>query len=238
MNKKIAYFILSSFTWAAVCNGVFLVRAYAQQGDIISTGGDPAQTCAEAKAAEEERHRSQLIELQKAEIDATKDFNNRLLMCKADKECRESAREELDTKRRNIQAQRNEVNAEYAKRLLDIGHRCQTASRQPQLKPLQPKLDPRDPNASSNTPTTWTDVDGNKQPMSNRYVFTSPDGKKFAFPRVLDERSSGGSRWVLDPTSIKYTDQKKEKGDSLLARAWYHNQSGGVRDKYGVLISH
>ena len=92
MNKKIAYFIHSGFAWAVMCTGSFSVRAYAQLGDIISTGGDPAQTCAEAKAAEGERHRNQLIELQKADIDVIKDYNNRLLMCKADKECRESAR--------------------------------------------------------------------------------------------------------------------------------------------------
>lgn len=139
INKRTVRFLLSGLSWAAMCTGLFPMRAYAQQGDIISSQGDPPQTCAEARAAEDELHRSQLLELQKAGIDATKDYNNRLLMCKADRECREAAKEELDEKRRGIQAQRNEVNAEHRKRWLDISHLCQVERRSVKPQPQQPE---------------------------------------------------------------------------------------------------
>lgn len=229
MNKSIANFIIRSMLWAAMGAGSVPVHAPAQQSDIISTEGDSAQACAEAKATEDERHRRQLLELQKAGTDALKNYNNRLIMCKADEECREQAEQELHDKQRNIQMQRNEENAEHANRQLDIGQQCQTANRQPPLKSLQPKLDPR-------TPTTWTDARGNEQPLSNRYVYTGPDGRSFAFPKIIDERATNGKLWKLDPKSIIY--QKNKKG-AMNAQARYRNQSNPqeISDpEYGVWI--
>jgi hypothetical protein len=195
-----------------MCAGSFPVRAYAQQGDIISSQGDPAQTCAEAKAAEEERHRSQLIELQKADIDATKDYNNRLLMCKADRECRKAAKEELDEKRRSIQMQRNEVNAEHNKRKLDISHLCQAERRSAKPQPPQSQTGESLPDSgeidsetkvppgagAGETSPPPSDTAGKIVADNDKFftdVFNS-HGKTYTPPKV--KRNPGLARWEED----------------------------------------
>jgi hypothetical protein len=101
----------------------------------------------------------------------------------------------------------------------------------------QPKLDPRgSPLPDPNTPDTWTDAEGNEQPLSNRYIYTTPDGKQFAFPKVIDERSSGGNVWVLDPKSIVI--QQRKGGLLANSLATYRNQSDPqyVMKRHGTLV--
>jgi len=230
MNKRIACFLFSAVTWAAVCAGFLSARAYAQSDDIISSQEGPGQTCAEARAAEEERHRSELSELQKADIDALKDYNNRLLVCQADRECREDAKKQLNEKRRSIQTQRNEVNAEHAKRRLDDTQRCRTKASQPELKPLQPKLDPRKPSPSSDT--TWKDAYGDEYPTSNRHVFTTPDGKQFAFPRTIE---IAGDVYDLDTKSFQH---HKSSWGGWNTQAYYRNRTNPQdrTSRHGTLV--
>lgn len=230
MNKRIAGFLFSVVTWAAVYAGLFPLRAHAQSGDILSSRSEPGQTCAEIRAAEEERHRSELVELQKADIDALKDYNNRLLVCQADRECREGAKKELNEKRRSVQTQRNEVNAEHAKRRLDNTQRCRTKAAQPVLKPLQPKLDPREPAPSPDS--TWKDAYGDEYPASNRHVFTTPDGKKFAFPRTID---IGGNLYDLDTKSFQH---HKSNWNGWNTQAYYRNRTNPQdrTSRHGTLV--
>lgn len=69
------------------------------------------------------------------------------------------------------------------------------------------------------TPTTWTDVDGNDQPLSNREVFTTKDGKQFAFPRTIE---IGSDIYELDPKSFTYN---KASWGGWNAMAYYQNKA-------------
>lgn len=178
MVKRTACVVLSGIIWAVLSQGTFQASVRAQQGDIISSQSDPVQTCAEAKAAEEERYRNQLLELQKADIDAIKDYKNQLLMCKADTECHKTARQELSEKRRSIQAERNEVKAEHAKRKLEIEHRCRAERRSP--KP-QPPPDAEFPASGEIDSETKVPAEG-KQPQSDKPTSKVPEEKDPGLP--------------------------------------------------------
>ncbi len=155
-------------------------------------------SCADARGAEDQRYYDQMAELQQEVIDITKDYHNRLLLCKNDSGCRDEAKNELGERRRANSVQKNDEIAAHTKKKIEMSRACQRKDRQPVLKPLQPRLDPRTPDVSEDT--TWTDAYGNQHPASNRQVFTTPEGKRFAFPKTTE---IGGEPYDLDPSSMR-----------------------------------
>ena len=99
-----------------------------------------------------------------------------------------------------------------------------------QMKPLGPaKLDPREQPAQT-PPPTWTDAHGDTHPMSNRFVYTTPEGRRLAFPRTI---VFVGQRYTLDEKSILY---KGSAGGLWNAEADYRNAAGDRTTRHGTLV--
>jgi hypothetical protein len=82
-------------------------------------------------------------------------------------------------------------------------------------------------------PGKWTDSYGDTYELRNRYVSTSPEGKKFAFPLTIEVVNQP---YVLDKSTIKF---KGSRGGLWNSVAKYRNPSNAndnVHERHGTLV--
>jgi hypothetical protein len=82
-------------------------------------------------------------------------------------------------------------------------------------------------------PGKWTDSYGDTYDLRNRYVATTPEGKRFAFPLTIEVVNQ---RYVLDKSTIKF---KGSPGGLWNSVAKYRNPSmanDNVHERHGTLV--
>ena len=99
------------------------------------------------------------------------------------------------------------------------------------MKPIGPaKLDPREQPPAQKPAQEWTDAHGDTHAMSNRFVHTTQDGRRIAFPRTI---VFDGQPYTLVEKSIQ---SKGSPGGLWNAEADYRNKAGGRTTRHGTLV--
>jgi len=123
----------------------------------VGLRGQESPACAQARKAEDLRHRDALAELQKQILDANNQYNKALIACGNVTSCQRSAADQLEEALKPIRMARSDEDTRYGKTLIDIGNgKC--SGGQPAASGSDPTLSPADQSKVYKLSATMNDI--------------------------------------------------------------------------------